>query len=152
MSWTILINHLNNYVSQHRTLDENLTNQIMALLTKMETDIHNVYTKIQLTEWLHNMQIKSSNISNMLSDVPIRQRAFIYEHQTLFINNVMENISAKIEILIRLRDINIEFLKRDFTFADPALYFSNDPSPAPHNPKTNLAELLHAFKKLSERG
>ncbi len=76
----------------------------------------------------------------------------VYEHQTLFINNVMEKISAKIENLISLRDINIEVLKRDFTFDDPALYFSNGPPPAPHNPKANLAELLHAFKKLSERG
>jgi hypothetical protein len=77
-----------------------------ALLTKMEHDIHKVYEISELTNWLRTMQENSSIISNMLSDVPTTQLSFIYEHQTLFINNVMEKISAKIENLISLRDID----------------------------------------------
>jgi hypothetical protein len=96
MTWLTLKNQLHAYLSQI-TLEQKLKEKMTYLQSLMEGGIRDVQDASQLKKWIDKMFGKSTEIFVLLDITPNTTTSFIYQHQTLSVKDVVENITDKIE-------------------------------------------------------
>ena len=89
---------------------------MIYLQTLMDQDIKEVQDVDQLRTWISEMCNSSNAIYTILSSTP-HTIHFTYEHQTLSITDVVNEIAEKIDVLVGMYPrIGIEKLKQIFVF------------------------------------